>query len=207
MIAASERTQSSLDLYVKSCTDLTSLNPFEIHVLVLDSALANWRSYIIALTERITHQVRRAVCYRLELLLLTSCSQTKSLLPLSMGRIHPSFLMYSSIPSYSAPFFHGVRFAQKLIIGQVEERQNLKELEDQILDVILVLDSTSDTILSLIENYRQFRQDLSVREEANDGGYDAIDVAFQEKLRDVSFNRMKVQTLNAKLKSTIELVS
>lgn len=94
-----------------------------------------------------------------------------------------------------------------MIIGQVEERQNLKELEDQILDVILVLDSTSDTILSLIENYRQFRQDLSVREEANDGGYDAIDVAFQEKLRDVSFNRMKVQTLNAKLKSTIELVS
>ena len=58
MIAASERTRSSLDLYVKNCTDLALFNPFEFHVLVLDSALANWRSYIIDLTERITLQVR-----------------------------------------------------------------------------------------------------------------------------------------------------
>ena len=65
MIAASERTRSSLDLYVKSCTDLASFNPFEIHVLVLDSALANWRSYIIDLTERISLQVRKSALLRL----------------------------------------------------------------------------------------------------------------------------------------------
>ena len=76
MIAASERTQSSLDHYVGSCTDLASLNPFEIHVLVLDSALTNWRPYIIALTEEITHQVRRAVCCWLDLPLLISYSLT-----------------------------------------------------------------------------------------------------------------------------------
>lgn len=68
MIAASEKTQSSLDLYARSCTDLASLNPFEFHVLILDSALSNWRSYIIFLTERLTHQVRRAVCCRPKLL-------------------------------------------------------------------------------------------------------------------------------------------
>lgn len=76
-----------------------------------------------------------------------------------------------------------------MITFQVEERQHLKELEDQILDVILVLGSTCDTILSLIENYRQFRQDPCVWEESDDGGYDAIDFAFQEKLRDVSSDR------------------
>lgn len=90
---------------------------------------------------------------------------------------------------------------------QVEERQDLKELDDQILDVILVLDSTNDTILSLIQNYRRFRQDPCVWEVPDGGSCDSIDFAFQEKLRDVSSSRKKAQTLHAKLKSTIELVS
>ena len=77
MIAASEKTRSSLDLYIRSCTDLASLNPFEMHALILDSALANWRSYIIDLTERITCQVRRALCCQFQLLLLIGGSRTK----------------------------------------------------------------------------------------------------------------------------------
>lgn len=103
MIAASERTQVSLDRYAASCTDVVSLNPFEIHVLVLDSALANWRSYLIVLTEQVTHQVRRTICCGLSMLLLISSSRTKCLLPLSMGRIHLSFLMYTPVPSSSTP--------------------------------------------------------------------------------------------------------
>lgn len=164
MIAASEKTQSSLDLYARSCTDLASLNPFEFHVLILDSALSNWRSYIIFLTERLTHQ-------------------SDKVLVASIDGKDPAQL------------------------PDVEERQHLKELEDQILDVILVLDSTNDTILSLLENYRRFRQDPCVWEETDDGGYDAIEFAFQEKLKDVSSSRKKVQTLHAKLKSTIDLLS
>ncbi|CAD6565853.1 MAG: hypothetical protein ASARMPRED_008012 [Alectoria sarmentosa] len=155
---ASARTQSSLDLYVRSCTDLASLNPFEIHALILDSTLADWRSYIIALTERITYQ-------------------SDKVLVASIDGKDPAQLL------------------------DVEERQYLKELEDQILDVILVLGSTCDAILSLIENYRRFRQDPCVWEEPDDGDYDAIDIAFQEKLRDVSSNREKARTLHAKLKS------
>jgi len=58
MIAASKRTKRSLDRYVRSCNNLASLNPFEIHVIVLDTALENWRPYIIALTERVMQQVR-----------------------------------------------------------------------------------------------------------------------------------------------------
>ena len=97
MIAASDRTRTSLDLYAKSCTDLALFNPFEIHVLVLDSALANWRSYIIDLTERITRQVRRPALLRLDSFLLISGSRTKCLSHLSMGEIHFSFSMYKSL--------------------------------------------------------------------------------------------------------------
>ena len=100
-----------------------------------------------------------------------------------------------------------MRAVHKLIIIQVEERQQLKELEDQILDVVLVLDSTSDTIVSLIENYRRFSQDHRLLGRCDGGNNDAIDLAFQEKHRDVHNSKKKVQTLHAKLKSTIELVS
>ena len=106
-----------------------------------------------------------------------------------------------------SPTLHDVRDACKLITLQVEERQRLKEFEDQILDVILVLEATNDTILSLAESYRRFRQDPCLWEEPGDGVHDAIDYALQEKLRDVSSSRKKVETLHAKLKSTIELVS
>ena len=58
MISASEKTELCLDRYVRSCTDLAGLNPFEIHLIILDTALANWRPYIVDLTERIMEQVR-----------------------------------------------------------------------------------------------------------------------------------------------------
>lgn len=58
MIAPSKRTETSLDRYIKSCENIAQLNPFEIHLIVLDTALANWRPYIVGLTEKITQQVR-----------------------------------------------------------------------------------------------------------------------------------------------------
>ncbi|KAL9136704.1 MAG: hypothetical protein Q9175_002081 [Cornicularia normoerica] len=61
MIAASKRTETSLDRYLKSCKDIAQLNPFEIHLIVLDTALANWRPYIVGLTERITQQTDRVL--------------------------------------------------------------------------------------------------------------------------------------------------
>lgn len=103
---------------------------------------------------------------------------------------------------------YGIGAGQKLTTIQVEERQLLKDLEDQILDVILVLDSTNDTILALLDNYRRFRQDPCVwGQHDDDGRFDIVHYAFQEKLRDVSSNRKKVRSLHAKLKSTIDLVS
>ena len=62
MISASERTERCLDRYVKSCRDLASLSPFEIHLIVLDTALANWRPYIVGLTEKVTEMVYQYCC-------------------------------------------------------------------------------------------------------------------------------------------------
>ena len=110
-------------------------------------------------------------------------------------------------PLFSSSLY-GTGAALILTATQVEERQLLKDLEDQILDVILVLDSTNDTILALLKNYRRFRQDSCVWEKQNNEYCsDIVDYAFQEKLRDVSSSIKKVRSLHAKLKSTIELVS
>ena len=57
LIAASKRTETSLDLYIKSSEHINQFNPYEINLIVLDTALANWRPYIVSLTERIMQQV------------------------------------------------------------------------------------------------------------------------------------------------------
>ena len=57
IISPSEKIEKCLDRYTKSCTSLLQLNPFEIHIIVLDAALENWRPYIVSLTESVTQQV------------------------------------------------------------------------------------------------------------------------------------------------------
>lgn len=57
LVASSRRTKRSVGKYVRGSSDLTALNPFEIHLIILDTSLANWRPYIIYLTEQITEQV------------------------------------------------------------------------------------------------------------------------------------------------------
>lgn len=58
VIAASQRTTTCLDRYVKSNTSIATLSPFEVHLMILDSVLANWRPYLVSLTARIAEQVR-----------------------------------------------------------------------------------------------------------------------------------------------------
>ena len=42
---------------MRESSDILESNPFEIHLIVLDNVLANWRPYIIYLTKKITEQV------------------------------------------------------------------------------------------------------------------------------------------------------
>lgn len=87
----------------------------------------------------------------------------------------------------------------------IEERQKLKDLEDQIIDIISVLDSINDNIVSLLEKYKQFCRDFGERT-MSDTEFDSIEFALQERRKDVVSNRKKVETLHVKIKSTIELV-
>lgn len=56
LISASTKVKNSLHEYVRSSENLSALNPFEVHVLLLDTLLGNWRSYVIYLTEEISKQ-------------------------------------------------------------------------------------------------------------------------------------------------------
>lgn len=90
----------------------------------------------------------------------------------------------------------------------VEERQNLKEIEDDIIDILSVLDATADTIQSLLGKYRQFRRDIrSGLENLFGDGIDSIECALQERQKDVHMNRQKVEKLHAKVQGTTNLVS
>ena len=90
----------------------------------------------------------------------------------------------------------------------VEERQNLKEMEDQLIDILMILDSTEDTLLLMLEKYREFCQEAKVvLEDGFDEGLDPIDCALQERKRDVHWNRRKVETLHTKIQGTTNLVS
>lgn len=94
-----------------------------------------------------------------------------------------------------------------LQLVDVSERQTLKDLEDQIIDMMLVFDTTCDLIVSLHDKYSQFCRETDADiNESIDGEIDTIDVALQEKRDIVISNRKKVETLHTKVKGTIKLV-
>ena len=56
-VSASSSTESAIDHCSKSAGDLTAPFPFDIHLLIVEKALSNWRPCIVHLTEEITEQV------------------------------------------------------------------------------------------------------------------------------------------------------
>jgi len=90
----------------------------------------------------------------------------------------------------------------------VDERQILKDFEDAIIDMLLVLDSTTDTISSLLDNYKQFCLDIDVNPlETNGEEFDPVAFALREKHREVMFSRKKIETLQTKVQGMSNLVS
>ena len=56
-IAASNTVELRMDNYLKSVDTVVNSNPFEVHLIILDTALANWRPYVIYLTVKIMDMV------------------------------------------------------------------------------------------------------------------------------------------------------
>jgi hypothetical protein len=81
-VALSLRAQARLDAYLKATGNVAVFNPFELHLLLLDTAMANWRPYLVHLAAQTNNQVgdsskfksRFLIVYRrqTELLLLRS---------------------------------------------------------------------------------------------------------------------------------------
>ena len=92
-------------------------------------------------------------------------------------------------------------------ITEFEERQRLKQVEDKILDLLIIMDSTLDTIDSLLENYEEFRSRTAPAvEQAAARKNDTISFALAEKRRDVILYKRKVEALRWKVKGTTKLV-
>lgn len=89
----------------------------------------------------------------------------------------------------------------------IQERQHLKAIEDEIMDTLLVLDSTSDTILSVSKMYKHFSHDSpATSHDVNDDEFDFISSSLNEKKLDVDHNRKKVETLHVKVQGIANLV-
>ncbi|KAL8688219.1 MAG: hypothetical protein Q9218_005818 [Villophora microphyllina] len=95
-----------------------------------------------------------------------------------------------------------------LQLVNIDERQVLKDSEDSLIDNLLILDSTLDTITSLLSVYNRFCQDCGTQLE---NGYvdevDLIEMALQEQHRVVSSYRKQIETLRMKVQGSIQLLS
>ena len=95
-------------------------------------------------------------------------------------------------------------------VADFTERQRLKQLEDNVLDLLLILDSTSDTVVTMLEKYQESTTQAwlggpgKVPKVAQD---DILVQALEEKRRDILLLRTKVETLRAKVAGSTELVS
>ena len=94
-----------------------------------------------------------------------------------------------------------------LQVLDIQEHQLLKDLEDQVIDARLDLDSTADTISSVAEMYKQFCRDSpAISQDVNDDEFDLISFSLQEKQRDIIQNRKKFEALHVKVQGTVALV-
>jgi len=135
-------------------------NPFELHVVLLDTALANWRWYIKSLVEQVTEHSSRIVTA-------------------TVGKGQLGLIDFE------------INF---------EDRQNLKSVEDKILDLLTIFESTTDTISTLLEEYEYMRH-------GSENTYrDPIVLKLRGKLREVNLYQKKAATLHKKIQGTASLV-
>ena len=57
LVGASKRTELRLDRYTRSVDDVYKANPFELHVIFIDTVIANWRPYLAYLGRLVQEQV------------------------------------------------------------------------------------------------------------------------------------------------------
>ncbi|KAH7359966.1 hypothetical protein BKA66DRAFT_573713 [Pyrenochaeta sp. MPI-SDFR-AT-0127] len=173
LVGASQRTELRLDRYTRSIEDLIQANPFELHVIFLDTAIASWRPYLVHLTQLVTYQSNKA-----------------------LGTI---------MAADSAD--------EQFLSIDVDDHQNIKQVEDEVSDLMLCLDSTLDTVSTFEEMYTQFRfhrdESYSIKGSQFGSGYgsDAVIFALREKTKELIYTRKKAEALLSRVQNTRTLIS
>lgn len=89
----------------------------------------------------------------------------------------------------------------------IDEHQLLKDFEDVLIDSLLILDSTAETVASLLRNYHSYCRACRARsQDTNLEEPDMVTVALEEQEREVSSSRRKIETLLRKVQGSIQLV-
>lgn len=165
LISPSKDVESKLEQYIHQMSSFMDQkprrNPFELHIVFISIAMANWRWYIKSLVERATEQSSRVVAATV-----------------GKGKL-------SAFIDFEINF---------------EDRQILKVVEDRVLDLFIIFDSTSDTVSTLLQEYEAIKSDLKTSKR------DRVITKLQDILREVALYRKKVETLHKMVQGTASLV-
>lgn len=83
----------------------------------------------------------------------------------------------------------------------------LKDFEDSLIDNMLTLDATVDTITALLSTYTQFCRECGTNvDDDHKDCFDLIEVALRDQHRAISSHRRQIETLHTKVQGTIQLV-
>ncbi|KAL3421149.1 hypothetical protein PVAG01_07594 [Phlyctema vagabunda] len=138
------------------------INPLELHLVLIQAVLANWRWYIKSLVDRATEQSSRIIAA-------------------TAGR------------GNSGSIDIEINFA---------DRQVLKVVEDRVLDLITIFESTADTISTILERYG-----LIYNTSNNQPWHDQVTINLKDNLREVELYRKKADTLHKMVQGTASLLS
>ena len=102
---------------------------------------------------------------------------------------------------------------ENIVAITVEDHQQLKRIEDNVADLILCLDATSDTLAIFMEmcaHYFERREATRQEDQAESGASDPSDSvsrALQDKAREIAYTRRIAESLLSKIQNTRALVS
>ena len=90
---------------------------------------------------------------------------------------------------------------------KIDELQTLKDFEDLLIDHLLLLDSTAETIASLSESYYSYcRACKPLSHDSSVEDSDMIILTLQEQDREVLSSKRKIETLHKKVQGSFQLV-
>jgi Mg2+ and Co2+ transporter CorA len=162
-ISASKQAEIKAIEFIDQCgvNRSSSTTPFDLHLILLEVALANWRWYIKSLVERTTEHSSRVIAA-------------------TVGKAKLSALIDFEI--------------------NFEDRQGLKVIEEKVLDLLTIFESTSDTITTLLREYEYMQSNTAMKR-------DRVVSKLQDNLREVDLYAKKVDTLHKRVQGTASLVS